>query len=112
MRVAEPGGGGRFRTATRNVVKGSATGGALRGVRRVNKRSVKVYRLDISVTDKQLMEHLTLNGIIGARIRRVSMKDAPMKTYKVDVLEQYYELICDPAMWDEYICVSDWIFNW
>ena len=112
LKGAEPGGGGRFRTATRNVVKGSATGGALRGVRRVNKRSVKVYRLDISVTDKQLMEHLTLNGIIGARIRRVSMKDAPMKTYKVDVLEQYYELICDPAMWDEYICVSDWIFNW
>ena len=100
LKGAEPGGGGggRFRTATRIVVKGSATGGALRGVRRVNKRIVKVYRLDISVTDKQLMEHLTLNRIIGARIRRVSMKNATMKTYKVDVLEQYYELICDPAM--------------
>ena len=97
------------------VPEGAGDGGGscgLRGVRKVNKRSVKVYRLDISVTDKQLMEHLTLNGIIGARIRRVSMKDAPMKTYKVDVSEQYYELICDPAMWDEYICVSDWVFNW
>ena len=112
LKGSEPGGGGKFQTATRNVVKGSATGSALRGVRKVNKRSVKVYRLNISVTDKQLMEHLTLNGIIGARIRRVSMKDAPMKTYKVDVSEQYYELICDPAMWDEYICVSDWVFNW
>ena len=31
LKGAEPGGGGRFQTATRNVVKGSATGGALRG---------------------------------------------------------------------------------
>ena len=42
-------------------VKGSATGGVLRGVRRVNKRRVKKKRLDISVRDKQLMEHLILN---------------------------------------------------
>ena len=97
LKGAEPGGGGRFQTATRNVVKGSATCSALRGV-----RSAKVYRLDISVTDKQLMEHLTLHGIIDARIRRMSMKDAPIKTYKVDVLEQYYELIYDPVMWDAY----------
>ena len=106
LKGAEPGGSGRFQTVTRNVVKGSATDSALRGAHRVNKRSVKVYRLDISVTDKQLMAHLTLNGIIGARIRRVSMKDAPMKTCKVDVLEQYYELILRSCLVGrEYLCM-------
>ena len=42
LKGAEPGGSGRCQTATKNVVKGSATVSALRGVRRVNKRSVKV----------------------------------------------------------------------
>ena len=42
LKGAKPGGSGRFQTATNNVVKGSATVSALRGVRRVNKRSVKV----------------------------------------------------------------------
>ena len=42
LKGAEPGGSGRFQTATKNVVKGSATVSALCGVRRVNKRSMKV----------------------------------------------------------------------
>ena len=42
LKGTEPGGSFRFQTATKNVVKGSATVSALRGVRRINKRSMKM----------------------------------------------------------------------
>ena len=74
----------------------SVTGGSLRGVPKTRKRSVIIYRLDNSVPDKGLMDHLTDNGITGARIRKVANKMAPTKSYKVDSIKQCYNNMCDP----------------
>ena len=43
-----------------------------------------------------------------ARIRRVSSREAPTKAYKVDILEQFYEKICNPDIWGEGIRIRDW----
>ena len=50
------------------------------------------------------------NDSSGVRIRKVSSKSAPIKSFKVDILEQYYELMCSPSTWREYVRVREWTF--
>ena len=93
---------------TRNVIRGRATNSKISGAVSKRKCSLFISNLVLDVTDSDLSDHLVGCGITGARIRRVSSREAPTKAYKVDILEQFYEKICNPDIWGEGIRIRDW----
>ena len=50
-----------------------------------------------SLTDNDIEEHLFSYATIGARVRKVSTKSPQTKSFRVDVNEQYYNRIYNPA---------------
>ena len=76
------------------------------------RKSVFVYRLDDSVTMDMMNKHLVSNGIKGAKLRKMSSKDAIYTSYKVDIDAEYYEKICDSSLWGTDVHVRDFKKKW
>ena len=93
---------------TRNVIRGRATGSKISGAVSMRKCSLFISNLVLDVTDSDLSDHLVGCSITGARIRRVSSREAPTQAYKVDILAQFYEKICNPDICGEGIRIRDW----
>ena len=96
----------------KHVIKGTATGSQIRGVRMTRRKSVFVYRLDDSVTMDMMNKHLVSNGIKGAKLRKMSSKDAIYTSYKVDIDAEYYEKICYSSLWGTDVHVRDFKKKW
>ena len=75
------------KVSRKHVIKGSQ----IHGVRMTRRKSVFVYRLDDSVTMDMMNKHLVSNGIKGAKLRKMSSKDAIYTSYKVDIDVAYCE---------------------
>ena len=95
--------GQRFKQVSRPhrkpVIRGTATVGHIRGVPMTRRRSVFVYRLEDCVTMEMMNDHLVSNGIKGAKLRKMSSKDAIYTSYKVDLSTEFYDKICDSSLW-------------
>ena len=100
------------KVSRKHVIKGTATGSQIRGVRMTRRKSVFVYRLDDSVTMDMMNKHLVSNGIKGAKLRKMSSKDAIYTSYRVDIDAEYYEKICDSSLWGTDVHVRDFKKKW
>ena len=100
------------KVSRKHVIKGTATGSQIRGVRMTRRKSVFVYRLDDSVTMDMMNKHLVSNGIKGSKLRKMSSKDAIYTSYKVDIDAEYYDKICDSSLWGTDVHVRDFKKKW
>ena len=73
-------------------------------------RSVSISHLVSTVMEKDICSHLESSGISGSRICKVASKSAPRHAFMVDIIEQYYELICSPSIWRDGVKVREWTF--
>ena len=62
----------------------------------------------VTVTMDMMNKHLVSNGIKGgAKLRKMSSKDAIYTSYKVDIDAEYYLKICDSSLWGTDVHVRD-----
>ena len=100
------------KVSRKHIIKGTATGSKIRGVRMTRRKSVIVYRLEDSVTMDMMNKHLVSNGIKGSKQRKMSSKDAIYTSYKVDIDAEYYDKICDSSLWGTDVHVRDLKKKW
>ena len=100
------------KVSRKHVIKGTATGSQIRGVRMTRRKSVFVYRLDDSVTMDMMNKYLVSNGIKWGKLRTMSSKDTIYISYTVDIDSKYYDKICDSSLWGTDVHVRDFKKKW
>lgn len=101
-------GQGSSHHAKSNVITGTSSDNAVFGVVSRRKRHVFISNLAPEVQDKDIEVNLVKIKVVGARIRKVSPRDAPAKSYKVTVYQQYYDVVRDPKNWGTAVRIRDW----